>query len=143
MEYSEKNKKVMVFGVFDRLHPGHVSFLEQAAGHGDELIAVVTRDEMVRQMKNKIPMDTEAIRQENVRKIVHVDRVVMGDVVLGSYDVIHNHQPDIICLGYDQHGLREDIQSRISRGEIAPIEIATMKAYKANMFHTSLLTDVA
>jgi len=30
----KKNVKVMVFGVFDRLHSGHRAFLRQAKKHG-------------------------------------------------------------------------------------------------------------
>ena len=32
--------KVMVFGTFDGVHPGHENFFEQAKQHGDYLIAV-------------------------------------------------------------------------------------------------------
>ena len=45
-----EGKKVMVFGVFDRLHPGHLSFLEQASKHGN-VVAVITRDDVVKALK--------------------------------------------------------------------------------------------
>lgn len=41
---SKKFNRVMVFGVFDGLHPGHRAFLRQARKKGDKLIVVVARD---------------------------------------------------------------------------------------------------
>ena len=35
-------KKVIVFGSFDYIHPGHLNFFEQAKSYGDYLIVVAT-----------------------------------------------------------------------------------------------------
>lgn len=43
---------VLVNGVFDIIHPGHISFLEQARAHGDILIVGVQSDEAVMQFVN-------------------------------------------------------------------------------------------
>ena len=59
MNKKYKYKKVMAFGVFDRLHPGHIAFLKQAAGMGGELIVVLARDASVLKLKNKIPHHSE------------------------------------------------------------------------------------
>jgi len=42
---------VFTNGCFDLLHPGHVRFLQEAAGHGDCLIVAVNGDESVRRLK--------------------------------------------------------------------------------------------
>ena len=131
----------MVFGVFDRLHPGHCSFLEQAGRCGTELVAVITRDAMVYALKKKTPTHTETIRMQAVQNVSPVREAVLGDEMLGSYSVIRKYKPDIICLGYDQHGLREDLRFRMDQGELAPVEVAIMKPYEAYRFHTSLLKD--
>lgn len=125
-----------------QLHPGHISFLEQAARYGDELIVVVTRDEMVYKLKKKVPIHSEAVRMHTVEEIECVHQAILGDIVLGSYDIVRSHRPDIICLGYDQHGLREDLYLRMARGELASFELAMMKPHEADRFHTSLLTDM-
>ena len=140
MAHKKRAGKVMVFGVFDQLHPGHVSFLEQAAAHGRELIVVVARDASARELKNKTPHHNEAERMQAVRKIVGVDLVILGDEELGSYAVIQAHKPDIICLGYDQHGLARDIKKRIQKGEFASILLIKLEAHQPQVFHTSLLT---
>jgi FAD synthetase len=38
---------VLVFGVFDMLHPGHIYFLEQAQKLGDQLHICLASDEYV------------------------------------------------------------------------------------------------
>jgi len=128
--------------VFDRLHPGHCSFLEQAAAHGEELIAVITRDDVVMQLKKKISVHGEEERMQAVQGIACVQRAVLGDAILGSYDVLREHKPDIICLGYDQHGLAQDLRFRMAEGLIPHIELVIMEPYKADTFHTSLLSDM-
>ena len=131
----------MVFGVFDRLHPGHVSFLEQAAGMGGELIVVLARDASVLELKNKTPHHSEQERMHAVQNVSGVSSVLLGDEKLGSYKVIEMHQPDVICLGYDQHGLAQDIKKRIREGDLTAIPLTQLAAYQPEVFHTSLLTE--
>ena len=39
-----ESKKVLTFGSFDLIHPGHHYFLNKAKELGDELIVVLSRD---------------------------------------------------------------------------------------------------
>ena len=48
-------KRVLCCGTFDYLHPGHISFLKQAARLGTELFVVVARDENVKRLKGRYP----------------------------------------------------------------------------------------
>ena len=128
----------MVFGVFDRLHPGHISFLEQAGQYGDRLIAVVARDAIVQELKNKLPYENEETRQKAVARISGITHVFLGDAVLGSYEILKIHQPDIICLGYDQTALERDLRERMDHGEIKHIDLVALNAHEPDIFHTSL-----
>lgn len=128
----------MVFGVFDRLHPGHISFLEQAREYGDVVIAVVARDAIVQELKNKLPHEDEETRKTSISRISHITHVVLSDVILGSYEVLNNHQPDIICLGYDQTALERDLRERMDKGEIRRIDMIRLNAHKPDIFHSSL-----
>ena len=57
---------VMASGVFDIIHTGHISYLEQAKSVGDRLIVVVACDDTVRKRKH------EPITPENMRlRILH------------------------------------------------------------------------
>lgn len=132
----------MVFGVFDRLHPGHISFLEQAKKYGDILIVVVARDSVVRELKKKTSTESEDIRISRVASVEGVTRAMLGDEELGSWDVVTAHKPDMICLGYDQQWIKKDIEDRIARGLLPQIQIAMVRAHKPKIFHTSLLTNI-
>ncbi len=106
-----KRKRVMVFGIFDGIHEGHRFLFSQASRLAQELVAVVGRDEFVRTFKNKEPKNNEKSRVEMVQKEPLVDRAVLGDESLSSWQVIERLKPDVICLGYDQDALAEDIAS--------------------------------
>ncbi|MBI4225308.1 MAG: adenylyltransferase/cytidyltransferase family protein [Candidatus Sungbacteria bacterium] len=134
-----KIKRVMVFGVFDRLHPGHLDFLRQAAEHGDELIAVVARDRMVAELKNKIPLHSEQERLAAVGKVLEVTLAVLGDEVQGSYNVIAEHKPDVICVGYDQHGLTKDLEEKMVLRSISQFIVVRLESHYPEKFHTSHL----
>ena len=134
-------KKVMVFGVFDGLHEGHRYFLAMAREQGDELIAVVAPDEMVRLLKNKTPRHNEKERmaavmqlsrlslyREDDPRLIDVTRAVLGDRVLGAYQVIKKYKPDIICLGYDQDALGEDLEEKMESGAIPAISFYRISA---------------
>lgn len=133
-------KKVMVFGVFDRLHRGHLDFLRQARKYGDELIAVVARDKIVMELKNKTPFHSEQERLAIVQEVPEVTRAVLGDEVQGSYGVITVYKPDVICVGYDQQELAEDLAEKMASWTSALLTIVQLEAYCSDKFHTSHLT---
>src|SRR3989344_4585823 len=120
----KKFKTVMVFGVFDRLHPGHLSFLRQAGKYSEKLMVVVARDSAVRELKNKNPSQNEKERMTVLRKIPGVNKVVLGDKKQGSYGVIKKYKPDVIGLGYDQKWLARDLKKSMRQGFLSKIEVA-------------------
>lgn len=129
----------MVFGVFDRLHPGHRSFLRQARHHGDELIAVVARDSVVRRLKNRKPAQNEIVRLRNVRRVSDASRAVLGDCKEGEYLVIKKYQPEIICLGYDQKWLKNDLHLRMRQKKIPRIRLIRLHPFNPQKYHSSIL----
>lgn len=140
MKSSDSKKKcVMVFGVFDRLHEGHRDFLRQARAQGDELVAVVARDSAVRILKGKSPHENEETRRKKVSEDVHVFLAILGDETLGSYGVIAQYEPDIICLGYDQEGLKRDLEMRMATGAFKKIALERLAAFESERYHTSFL----
>ena len=115
-------KKVLVFGVFDGLHSGHHYFLKAAKDLGDFLLVVVARDSSVSTLKNKQPIQNESDRLRKVGELDYVEESVLGDEALGSYEVLKTHQPDQICLGYDQDLLERDLKERMAQGLLPQIE---------------------
>ncbi len=90
----------MATGVFDLLHPGHVSFLREARNLGDELVVVVARDSTAKRFKHA-PITSESSRVEMVAALKPVDRAVLGHE--GEiFEILEEIRPDVIALGFDQ-----------------------------------------
>ncbi len=93
--------RVMASGVFDIIHTGHVSYLEQAKALGDELIVVVASDETVRRRKHE-PITPEAMRLRIVQSLKPVDEAMLGLSGGDMYSILGKIDPDILVLGFDQ-----------------------------------------
>jgi len=98
----EQIKVVLVGGVFDLLHVGHIHTLKSAKSLGDVLIIVVATDSTVSSLKkNRKIYHDEKSRLELVSSIKFVDKAVIGRKK-SIYDTVEFVRPDIIALGYDQ-----------------------------------------
>ena len=93
--------RVMASGVFDILHTGHISYLEQAKAAGDELVVVVACDSTVRRRKHE-PVTPEAMRLRIVQSLKPVDMAVLGKDTGDFFETLGDIRPDIIMLGFDQ-----------------------------------------
>lgn len=134
-------KKVLVFGTFDHLHPGHHFFLDQAAGLAPYLIAVVARDIFIEQTKGIRPSENEDIRLERVAQLDIVSRVVLSDNKPGSYGVLRREEPDIICLGHDQTDLRKNLKEWLTDNKIK-IELSEAPPFRRDLYKSSLLRTI-
>ena len=130
-------KKVMVFGAFDILHPGHSYFFKEAAKHGDFLIAVVARDTTIKAVKNEFPSENEQLRLKKVGK--SVDRAVLGDD-RDVYKVIKDEKPDVICLGYDQKAFIDKLQEKLDTFGLKT-EIMRLDAFKEHKYKSSIIKN--
>jgi D-glycero-beta-D-manno-heptose 1-phosphate adenylyltransferase len=87
-EEAAANTIVVVTGVFDLLHIGHLRFLEAARRLGDQLIVGVESDERVRRWKgSNRPIQTEDDRLALLRALRVVDDVflITGERVDPAY----------------------------------------------------------
>lgn len=130
-------RKVIVFGTFDVLHPGHLDFFRQAKKHGDFLVAVVARDSNVKKIKGKSPASSERRRLLDVYNVPEVDLAVLG-YREDPYKVIEEQKPDIICLGYDQDSYSEGLDKELEKRGISA-EIKRMKPHKEHKYKSSKL----
>ena len=92
--------RILTIGTFDKLHPGHIAYLKQAADRGD-LLVLVARDENVEKFKGRKPEENESTRVANVLRNFPKATVVLGE----HADYLHRVRelkPDLILLGYDQ-----------------------------------------
>jgi len=92
--------RVLVFGTFDRLHPGHRFLLAEASARG-ELTIVVARDATVQRLKGRAPHQAEDERCGAIASAFPVAHVVLGHP--SDYlEPVRAVQPQLIILGYDQ-----------------------------------------
>jgi FAD synthetase len=108
-------KVVLVGGVFDLIHPGHIHTLKAAKEQGDILVVVVARTSTAMKIKKdrRIYHD-ENTRQELVSSLSFVDLAIIGKE--GTlYDTVEYVKPDIIALGYDQAHSEKDISANCKR----------------------------
>jgi len=113
----ESIKVVLVGGVFDILHPGHLHTLKAAKSYGDVLVVVVARSSTALKInKLRIIYHDEIQRKELVSSIRCVDIAIVG--FEGTlYKTVEYVKPDIIALGYDQaHGEKEIAMNCRKRG---------------------------
>lgn len=79
-EHSKNKRIVVVCGVYDILHVGHIRFLRSAKALGDILVVGLPADRFVKEMKgDKRPVNSVEERAEVIDSLEMVDIVVMGN----------------------------------------------------------------
>ena len=92
---------VLAGGVFDIIHPGHISTLNAAKALGDVLVVVVATDNTAVKMKKRNPLHSQKQRQELVKSLKVVDLCLIGQEN-DIFKTVNLVKPQIIALGYDQ-----------------------------------------
>ena len=92
---------VLAGGVFDIIHPGHISTLNAAKTLGDVLVVVVATDNTAVKMKKRRPIHSQEQRQELVNSLAVVDLCLIGQEN-DIFKTVNLVKPQIIALGYDQ-----------------------------------------
>lgn len=99
-------KKVLIGGVFDLLHLGHIRALKKAKGYGDYLIVNISSDERVRIKKgNGRPILPAKDRAEIVSELRFVDEVVLyeGETEPNHFRACRQMRPDILIMDDNEH----------------------------------------
>lgn len=125
-------KKVLVFGTFDILHPGHKHALKEAKKQGCHLTVIVARDATVCHIKGKKPVFGEKTRVKNLKDLKIADKVRLG-CLKNKYKVIADESPDIIALGYDQKHFVDNLKNSVKKH----VKIMRLKPYKQNIYKSS------
>lgn len=112
-------KVVLVGGVFDVIHPGHIHTLKAAKRHGDVLVVVIARTLTVSKFRKdrKIYHD-ENLRKELVSSLSFVDLAIIGSQ-FSLYDTVERVSPNIIALGYDQIHTEKEISQNCKDRNLA------------------------
>ena len=90
---------VFTNGCFDLLHLGHVTSLQQAASHGDVLIAGINSDSGVRRLKGEgRPVICQQDRAALLAALACVDHVIIFDEDTPR-QLLHAIRPDVLVKG--------------------------------------------
>jgi len=130
-------KKVLVFGTFDGLHPGHLSFLKQAKKYGDYLVVVVAKNKTVKKVKHHFPIRDEIERAKALRDCKLANEVKVG-CPGNPFKIIQEIKPDVICLGYDQKSFTENLPAKLKEMGVKT-KVYRLKPYKPEKYHSSLI----
>ena len=108
-------KVVLVGGVFDLIHPGHIHTLKAAKAQGDVLVVVIARTATaIKIKKDRKIFHEENLRKELVSSLSFVDLAIIGKE--GTlYETVEYVKPDIIALGYDQAHSEKEIAENCQR----------------------------
>jgi D-glycero-beta-D-manno-heptose 1-phosphate adenylyltransferase len=108
-EQAKGKRLVFTNGVFDILHVGHVTYLEQAAALGDLLVVGINDDDSVRRLNKgpERPINPEHARAAVVAALRAVDAVVVfGDDTPAQ--LIETIRPDVLVKGGDYNAEERD-----------------------------------
>jgi FAD synthetase len=128
---------VLTFGTFDRLHPWHEYYLNEAKKYWNYLVTIVARDSTVLRVKGRNSVYDEQIRLSNLQSTWWSDEVVLGHE--SWFDrCLDYYKPDVICLGYDQG----DITGKLwIMNDEWWIEIFRIPSYMPEKWKSSLLAS--
>jgi FAD synthetase len=132
-------RKVMVFGTFDIIHPGHLAFLREAKRHGNFLIVSVARDTNVKRIKGHTPIHSEHQRVHLLKTLRIVDRVVLGSRTEYLKHIVRE-TPDIICLGYDQSAYTERLQDKLEEAGLHT-KVIRLRPYHSRKYKSSKILN--
>lgn len=94
-------RRVICFGTFDLLHPGHIFFLRRAASFGRELYVVLARDERRKKISGSLPIHSLRERIAMVGSLRMVHTALQGHATDMLWHV-KRLKPSVIVLGHDQ-----------------------------------------
>lgn len=137
-----KDKRVMIFGTFDGLHPGHKFFIKESARTGDELIVVLSSDNYIRSMKKSEPLQSYSHRKILLEEQEEVNLVIPADEELGSFHVLEREDPAIVCLGHDQTALKVSLEQWLaSHLSFVKPKIIVLSPFRRDLYSSTQLRN--
>jgi len=133
------NKKILIAGTFDILHPGHIFLINEAAKLGDVYIIVAT-DKNREIYSGEAPIVPEQQRLEVMKSLKNVKEAILGRHDNDTLKTVAEINPDIILLGPDQKFSVEKLQTALKMKGLNHIEVKRLeKFYDKFKLHSSSL----
>jgi len=96
-------KRVITYGTFDLLHPGHINILRRAKEMGDYLIVAISTDEF-NALKHKEAYHSFENRKMILESIRYVDEVIPEHTWEQKVTDVTDHNVDLFVMGDDWTG---------------------------------------
>jgi FAD synthetase len=112
-------KIVLVGGVFDLIHYGHLNFLKEAKQQGDYLIVAIESDGFIKESKKRKPVHTQQQRAELLSHLDMVDQVILLPSMHGYKDYlafVQTIRPSVIAVTEGDPHRREKERQAIQVG---------------------------
>ncbi|MHA1969171.1 MAG: adenylyltransferase/cytidyltransferase family protein [Candidatus Hodarchaeales archaeon] len=126
-------KLVLLGGVFDIVHLGHLETMKTAKKFGDMLLIVVASDETVKSSKGRAPINSQKNRAELLSHFNIVDIVHKGSPDPSKFlDVVIDYHADVIALGYDQGSMETRLYELLNERGLKDIEVIRLETKVPN-----------
>lgn len=102
-------KRVITYGTYDLLHPGHINLLRRARALGDHLTVALSSDEF-NEVKEKEAFYSYEERKLVLEAVRYVDRVIREEDWEQKRNDIVSHGIDIFVMGDDWAGHFDDLR---------------------------------
>ena len=117
-ELKKNNKKIiLVHGVFDLVHPGHLNYFKEAKSYGDSLVVSITADKFVNKGINK-PYFKQSFRLDFLSSLEIVDYVFCSNSN-SAINVIENLKPSFYVKGPDYKIAENDTAGNLKKEKTA------------------------
>ncbi len=135
---NKDDKAVLIFGVFDMLHPGHKYLINEALKFGGILHICLATDEYVKTYKNKQSVNDYLTRENKIKTDFPNVVIHKGDTQIGKWTIFKHVTPNIVVFGYDQLDLMKAAKEYLQNINI-DIQCISIPAYNPQIYKTSLL----
>jgi cytidyltransferase-like protein len=128
-------KVVLVGGVFDVLHYGHLGFLNAAKQQGDFLVVALESDAFVKNHKHYTPVHTQQQRAEILSHVKAVDEVILLPPMHGYKDylrLVELIHPQVIAITRGDPHLKDKEKQAASVGAVVTSVVVRDHEFSTN-----------
>jgi len=122
------NKKVLIAGTFDLIHPGHLFLINEAAKLGDVFV-IVSTDKNRELYSGEAPIVPEEQRLEVIKGIKNVKAARLGRSDNDTLKTVEEIYPDIILLGPNQKYDVATLKKGLKDHGLEHIKIQRLQSY--------------
>lgn len=131
-------KMVLIGGVFDGIHPGHIEFIKKAKRTGDVLVLLLEHDSSVKQKKGPgKPRFSQNSRAQNLSTVEGIDYVVLLPPNTSNefyFELVKKTKPDIIAITKGDSELKnKKAQAKMVGGRIKEVMVRNTKYSSTNL----------